>query len=220
MGKSLKALSGQLRKNHGVHLVPTFDSGIKPGTIILRKKWNDITKIGRLTDDRLITKEKLGPLEGPTPCMLADFNRHHEISVDAAVDLLQPVAGAKGHFKEAREAVASFNSPVTYSLSLMKIEDAVESDPNFWNGSVGQHLCRKNVFVVFQIICAKLSFLFRRSGSAGMNLKATPLGNLKAANLSSAWTWRNEAMLESKKEIVVAAEIARYRKKKRLFAVK
>jgi hypothetical protein len=217
MAKGLKTLANQLKRNHGVLLVPTFDAGVKPGTLLAVNSWNNIDRIGHLTDDRSITADKLGAIEGPTPCLLADFKRTHELQLDAALDLIKPKGTAKGQFKRAREVVASFDSPVTYSVSLLQLEDAVETSAGLWQRNVGQRLRLKKTRVVFQVVRAKLSFLFRGSGGAGMDLKATSLGKLSSVGLGGKWSWRNEATLESKEELVVAVEAARYAFKKKRF---
>ena len=221
MGSSLKALASQLKKNHGFHLIPTFDNGIVPAAILNRRKWNDIDRISHLRSDSVIVETDLGAIEGPTPCLLADFNRHHELAIGGSLDLIQPVASAAVEFKKAKEAVASFGAPVLYTRDLLILETAIESAaPALWNRPIGQALEDRKTFVVFQVVKAKLSFLFRGSGSAGINLAAGPLKDLKAAGLNLGWSWRNEATLESKKEIVIAANLARYNKSKgRLIAV-
>lgn len=217
MAKGLKTLANQLKRNHGVLLIPTFDTGIKPGTLLTVNRWNNIDRIGHLTDDRSITAATLGTIEGPSPCLLADFKRTHELQLDAALDLIKPKGTAKAQFKRSREVVASFDSPVTYTASLLQLEDVVEASAGLWERNVGQRLKLKKTWVVFQVIRAKLSFLFRGSGGVGVNLKATALGKLSNVGLGGKWSWRNEATLESKQELVVAVEAARYGFKKKRF---
>jgi hypothetical protein len=216
MAKSLMMLANQLRKNHGVHLVTTFDSGIEPGVLIERKKWSDIHRVARLTDDSAISATDLGPLEGPWPCLLADFTRNHEISLNAAMELLQPSASATAAFTKAKQVVACFTAPVIYGRSLVKLEDAIEKDPKFWERNLAQRLKSRQTFVVFEVVRSKLAFLFRGSGRAGIDLESTALKDLKRAGLSAGWSWRNEATLESKKEMVVGVEIARYNQSSRM----
>ncbi len=217
MAKSLRTLAAQLKKNHGFALIPSFDHSIEPGSILEWRRWNDINHIGKLTDDRAIRRADLGEIEGPIPCQLADFNRKHEMTVGAALDLLKPAPSANAEFNRAREVIASFESPVLYSASLFVLEDAIEQDPRFWDRTVGQHLRLKRRYVVYQIVRAKLSFFFRGGGSAGVDLRASKLGDLATVKLKTGWSWRNEATLESKKEILLAVEMARYlRKRKRL----
>ena len=215
MGKSLSTLAGQLRRNHGFHLIPTFDNGIVPGTIVHRRRWNDISRVGRLVDDRAIDDEALGPVEGPTPCLLADFNRIHELSMRGALELLTPrTASARAEFRKAKEAVAMFGAPMLYTRSLILMEDAIEADPGIWDRGVGERIRSRNHYVVFQVVRARLTFLFRGSGTTAVDLQSGALKKLSSAGLGADWTWRNEATLESKKEIVVAAELARYRRKR------
>lgn len=215
MAKSLRTLATQLKKNHGYALVPTFDDGVRPGTVVERRRWNDLNRIGQLTDDDAIARGDLGEIEGPTPCLLTEFNRRHELTLEAALDLLGPVGSAASEFERSREVVAGFDSPVTYSSSLFTLEDALERDPRFWERTVGQHLRSRRHYVVYRVVRARLSFLFRGTGSAGIDMKSTKLRNLKSVELSAGWSWRNEATLESKKEILVAVEMARYRSRKK-----
>jgi hypothetical protein len=198
-------------------LVPTFEGGIRPGTILDVRRWNDIDAVGALTDDRSIRAEDLGPVEGPTPCLLADLRSVHELQVGAALELLRPVGAARARFRAAREAVISFDSPVTYKVSLLRLEDAVERDPTLWERNVGQRLRMKRARVVFQVVRGKLTFLFRGSGGAGIDLESTALRNLGRVKLGQNWSWRNEATLESKRELVLAVETARYQVKRRRF---
>ena len=122
-GKSIKTLADQLWKSHGVSLITTFDSGIVPGWVLERRSWNDISRVGHLKDG--VKAADLPDVEGPVPCMLADFRRSHEMKIAAALRLLQPTdAGAESQFKRASEAVATFDAPVIYSMSLLAIEDA------------------------------------------------------------------------------------------------
>ena len=158
-GKSIKTLADQLWKSHGVSLITTFDSGIVPGSVLERRSWNDISRVGHLKDG--VKVADLPDVEGPVPCMLADFRRSHEMKIDAALRLLQPTdAGAESQFKRASEAVATFDAPVIYSMSLLAIEDAIESQPApFWDRALGQWLKDGKP-------CTRLSGAGSRSSSA------------------------------------------------------
>ncbi|HEY9183128.1 MAG TPA: hypothetical protein VIQ99_08010, partial [Gammaproteobacteria bacterium] len=93
-GKTLRTLADQLWKNHGVSLIPTFDSSIAPGSVLLRTDWNRIGHIGNISS--IIDTAKLPPIVGPAPCMLADFKRSHELNIDAAIELLGAPASVGG----------------------------------------------------------------------------------------------------------------------------
>ena len=109
-GKSIKTLADQLWKNHGVSLITTFDSGIVPGSVLERRSWNDISRVGHLKDG--VKAGDLPYIEGPVPCMLADFRRSHETNIGAALRLLQPtVIAIESEFKPATEAVARTHQP-------------------------------------------------------------------------------------------------------------
>ncbi len=114
--------------------------------------------------------------------MLADFRRSHEMNIGAALRLLQPTdIGAESQFKRASEAVATFDAPVIYSMSLLAIEDAIESQPApFWDRALGQWLRDGKTRVVYQVIRSRLTFIFRGAGGRGLNLRAVlgPLGGL------------------------------------------
>ena len=215
MGSSLKVFGFTAQEESRFSSDSNLRQRNRPATVLNRRKWNDIDRIGTLQSDSVITEAQLGEIEGPTPCLLADFNRQHELSIGGSLDLIQPAASAKAEFKRAKEAVASFGAPVLYTRDLLVMEAAIESAaPGLWNRPTGQALADSKTFVVFQVVKAKLSFLFRGSGSAGINLAGGPLKDLKAAGLNLGWTWRNQATLESKKEILIAANLARYNKSK------
>ncbi len=215
-GKSIKTLADQLWKSHGVSLVTTFDSGIVPGSVLERRSWNDISRVGHLKDG--VQVADLPDVEGPVPCMLADFRRSHEMNIDAALRLLQPTdAAAESQFKRATEAVATFAAPVIYSMSLLAIEDAIESQPApFWDRALGQWLKDGKTRVVYQVIRSRLTFIFRGVGGSGLDLRAV-LGPLGGLGLGGQWRWRNEGTIESKRELVVAVEAGKYNNGKKRF---
>ncbi len=215
-GKSIKALADQLWKNHGVSLITTFDSGIVPGSVLERRSWNDISRVGHLKDG--VKAADLPDVQGPVPCMLADFRRSHEMNIDAALRLLQPTdAGAESQFKRASEAVATFDAPVIYSMSLLAIEDAIESQPApFWDRALGQWLKDGKTRVVYQVIRSRLTFIFRGAGGRGLDLRAV-LGPLGGLGLGGQWRWRNEGTRESTRELGVAVEEGKYNNGKKRF---
>ena len=215
MAKSLRTLALQLRRNHGVTWIPTFDAGIRPGSVLDFKRWNDVDHIGHLTDDPALAEQDL-EVVGPVPCLLADLRRTHEVRLSAALELLQPRPSAQADFQRAKEVVVGFDSPVSYTTSLIRLETVLEADPELWQRPLGQWLKRRRTRVVFQVIRGRLSFLFRGSGAAGVDLQAE-LANLDRIRLGDRWQWRNEATLESKHEVVLAVETARYRFKHRRF---
>ncbi len=214
-GKSIKTLADQLWKNHGVSLITTFDSGIVPGSVLERRSWHDISRVGHLKDG--VKAGDLPYIEGPVPCMLADFRRSHEMNIDAALRLLQPTVTVEAQFKPATEAVATFDAPVIYSMSLLAIEDAIESQPApFWDRALGQWLKDGKTRVVYQVIRSRLTFIFRGAGGSGLDLKAV-LGPLGGLGLGAQWRWRNEGTIESKRELVVAVEAGKYNNGKKRF---
>ena len=215
MAKTLGTLARQLRKNHGFLLVTTFDAGIRPGTVLHARSWNDISRIGHLDD--VLPESALPAVEGPSVCMLADFNRTHEISVDAALEMIRPDARAKTKFRHAREVVARFDSPVLYQMSLFDIEDAVRAAPAaIWRKAGGRALQDKRTRVVYAVVRGKLSFLFRGTREFGIDIRGE-FGATRNAKLAPEWSWRNEATLESKKELTIAVETARYLNGKGVF---
>ena len=219
MAKGLKVLFKQLRQNHGIRLITTFDDAIVPGSLVETHGWSDVNPLSKLWTDPVITRADLGPVEGPTQVGFVDFSRKHELNMNSALDLIKPKAAAKAGFDRAKEAVATFESPVAYGLDLVTVENAIEKDPEFWNRNLGARLLLKNVRVVLRIYRARLSFFFKGSSGASVDLQATPAGDLAKAGLKGGWTWRNSATLESRKEILVGVELYRYnRRKKRLVA--
>ena len=136
----------------------------------------------------------------------------------SSLRLLQPSdTGAESQFKRASEALATFDAPVIYSMSLLAIEDATESQPApFWDRALGQWLRDGKTRVVYQVIRSRLTFIFRGAGGRGLNLKAA-LGPLGSVGLGGQWRWRNEATIESKRELVVAVEAAKYNNGKKRF---
>lgn len=207
-GKDLKTLAEQLKKNHGVVLITTFDDGVDVGSVLNRKDWNDIDRIGHI--GKGLPVASLPSVEGPFACMLADFKRNHEMKLDASLSLLAPGSNVKGQLGNVADVVVTFDSPQTYSLDLLQLEDAIEAQPQtFWTRALGQALQEKRTRVVFQVIRSKMSFQFRGSGGAGVSVNKF--------GLDAGWQWRNEATIESKKELLVAVEYARYDTGKRRF---
>lgn len=214
MAKSLSTLAKQLRRNHGFLLVPSFDAGIRPGSILNARRWNDISRIGHLDDG--LAAAALPAVNGPSVCMLADFNRTHEMGVDAAMELIRPRANAKAKFRRAREVVARFDSPMIWQMSLFDIEDAVRADSKIWQKAIGRALLERRTRVVYAVVRGKLSFMFRGSGELGIDIKGD-IGSLRDAGLEPEWKWRNDATLESKKELTIAVETARYVERRQAF---
>lgn len=214
MAKSLKVLAAKLREQ-GLRLVPTFDLGIVPGSILEVRRWNDINRVGHITDDPAIQPGDLD-IEGPTPCALLDTVRGSGLEVKAALEMLQPSAAAKAEFLSAKEALVNFDSPVSYTVSRIRLEDTIERAPGFWDRNTGQHLRPKKRYLTIQVIRGRVAFLFRGSGSGGVDLRSTALKNLKEAGLSGRWRWRNASTLETKDEVVIAVDLARYNFRKKM----
>ncbi len=217
MGKSLETLYRELRKV-GLQLVPTFDTGIKNGTIVKVARWSDVTPVGHLTDDKKIRKRDLGDEIGPSLLALQDFSREHDLTVDAALDLLKPKASLEPAFKKAKQIVAMFESPTSRRLSLNPMTDAMNEAEGIWSRTVGRRLKMKNRFVVFQTVKCKLSLL--GTGNVGLDLKAELPRNLSEIGIAGGWRWRNESTIESTRELLVAVELARYNKRKHLLVPK
>jgi len=217
MAKSLKILADQLRKNNGgIRLTPLFDDGIVPGSAVEVESWNITDRVGHVRE--LLGKDGIPTIEGPIACLLEDFKRAHDLNLSSAVELLQPSATAKAEFSRAKEAIAHFDSPVIYGMSLTELEDAIEAaDEAAWKKALGQRLQLKKARVVYQVIRGRLSFFFRGQGSVGIDLQGSKLGDLQKAGLSAGWKWRNESTLESKRELVIAVKCARYLMKKQRF---
>jgi len=208
-GKSLKTLADELWNSQGITLIPHFDDGIVPGTVLARQNWNNISRIGHVKS--AIKQDLLPPVEGPTPCLIPDFRTTHQMNLSGALALLRPDGNVSGALKSVRDAVASFDSPVTYTMDLLELEDVIESqDASFWTKALGQHLRDSKTRVVFQIIRGRMSFVFRGGKGVGVDLKAGPLGDLASVGLAAGWQWRNEATLESKRELVLAVDYAWY----------
>jgi hypothetical protein len=216
-GKSLKTLADQVWKNHGVTLIPTFDNSVEAGTVLGRLDWNNINVIGHLSNTS--AGGALPEVQGPKSCMLADFKRSHELNVGAAVSLLRAPAKIGAKLQRVTDVAVSFDSPVTYTMDLLRLEDVVEQQPgSFWATALGQRLRTDNkTRVVYQVIRGRISFLFRGSGGVGVDLQADKLSDLGNVGLSAGWKWRNEATLESKHEVVLAVDYAWYDWKKRRF---
>ncbi|MHC4093747.1 MAG: hypothetical protein ACYSVY_26330 [Planctomycetota bacterium] len=201
--------------------MPTLDTGIRPGTIIRRQGWNNITRVGQLGEDKAISAQSLrAAIEGPTHLGLQNFAREYELSVGAAVDLIQPTSSsARAKFKRAKKVEATFEAPNSFFLSLTFLSDAVAADPDFWERSTGRRLEARNRFVVFQVIKAKLSLAFIGTGNLGIDVKVGPGGDMKSTGLGFVWKWKNKSTLTSPRELVVAMEMARYKESKKLFIV-
>ena len=148
MSKGLNVLEKQLRKQ-GFMLIRNFDNSISPGTILNRKGANNLNNIGHLKDDKNITEAILGQIEGPKSCMIQDFSRTHEMTVNGGLDLLNAPASVRGKFKGSSSVDVRFEGPVTYARSLIKLEDAVEEASGFWDRNVGQRILAPKNFVVY-----------------------------------------------------------------------
>ncbi len=216
-GKSLKTLADQLWDNHGFTLIPTFDGSIEVGTVLARSDWNNLNVVGQLRNS--VDVEALPTIVGPKACMLADFRRSHEVSLEAAVSLIGAPAKVGGTWQQVTDVSASFDAPVTYTMDLIHLEDVVEALPEkFWNGALGQRLrTDQDTRVVYQVVRGRMSFLFRGSGGVGVDLRASQVIDLANVGLEAAWAWRNEATLESKCEVVLAVDYAWYDAKKQRF---
>jgi hypothetical protein len=214
MAKSLNTLAKQLRRNHGFLLVTSFDAGIVPGTILNARRWNDISRIGHLDDG--LDAAALPAVDGPAVCMLADFNRSHEMGVDAALQLIRPRGDVSTRFRRAKEVVARFDSPMIRQMSLFDIEDAVRANDSIWDKAIGRALVERRTRLVYAVVSGRLSFMFRGTGEFGIDIR-TDVGNLHDVGLEPEWKWRNEATLESKKELTIAVETARYVERRQAF---
>ena len=78
-------------------------------------------------------------------------------------------------------------------------------------------MTQTGILGISMTIRGRISFLFRDSGGVDINLKANSLSDLADVGLGSGWSWRNEATLESKSELVLAVDYAWYDWKKRRF---
>lgn len=212
MGKSLSRLARQLRTSHGYALLTTFDGGYVPGTVVSAHRWNNIDRIGALKDG--LEKELIPPVEGPVICALENFNRTHEMNVGGALAYIRPAGGASGTFKQSKSVVAAFDSPQIHSMSLLELTDAIRESDEIWETTLGDALLERKTRVVYAVVRAKLSFTFLGAGAVGVDMKGA-VGGLSNVELGSGWKWRNEATLETKAELPVAIETARWVKGKR-----
>jgi hypothetical protein len=214
MAKPLKLLADQLWKNDGVILVSTFDDTIKIGSVVDASRWNNITFLG---DAESKLSGDFPEVNGPNLCMLPTMNRQHELDVSAGTDLmnLKIPLKAEGKFKLVKDIVFKFDSPISYSIDSLQLEELIESQPTtFWSKPLGQAMERKNTRIVTQVFRSKFSFFFRGSGGQGVDLKTEGMADLFDASVAGGFKWRNSATIESKIELLVAVEYAFYDKKK------
>lgn len=214
--KSIKSLSDQLWTNHGVSFIPTFDNGIEPGSVIERRSWNDINHLGHMRKG--LTTGVFPATSGPTACLLADFTSAHQLQVSAAIGFLQSKGSLGGKLGKVKDVIGTFDMPVIYSVDLLELADLIKMQgPPFWQKALGQALGDRRTRVAYQVIKGRIAFLFRDSGGVGVNLEVGAMGDLSSVGLGAGWRWRNEATLESKSELVLGAQMARYDKNKARF---
>jgi hypothetical protein len=210
MANPVQEFSKRLWQYTGKMLVPTFDNAYKPGAILRVGGSTNVDLVGHLEDG--LPAESVPHPGPPEACTLVDFNKSHQIRLDAALTFIGLDASVKPAFQKVTDVLAHFDAPMTYRVSLIKLETLVESQPPaFWQSSLGQYLVEKNVRVVYEVIRGRFSLLFRQAGGIGVDL--TGARGALNASLGAKWSWRNEATIEAKKEHVIAVDYARYDKK-------
>jgi hypothetical protein len=209
MANSLTTLKKELKKV-GFQLVPSFDTRITPGSIIHRPKWNDLSKESHINYDKAIKAMSLD-VEGPALLGIQNFVKGIDFTVGASAKLLNLTsASAKASFAKVKQVAVSFETPLSNSMNLDQMSDAINSDPLFWTRATGRRLLQPKRYVAYQVVTAKIALVFLGKGNIAVGVKARTIGDLKSAGLSSTWKWRNEYSLESKKELVIAVDLAVY----------
>lgn len=212
MASALKALSKRLRRQYGKLLVTTFDDGFEPGSILQARSWNDLNLVGHL--NKTISRSELPEIVGPTTVLFGNFEREHELNIGGALDLIRPNANAAARFKKAKSSQATFESLLATSYDLFELSDLLRSRDAFWETTLGEAMQERRTRICYQAIRGKITFSFQGSGEALIDMKAA-IGNLRSAGIDSGWKWRNNFILESKKEVTIAIETARWHKGKR-----
>ena len=212
MASQLKELSKRLRRQYGKLLIATFNEGFAPGSVLEARSWNDLNLVGHL--NKTIPKAELPELVGPTTVLFGNFEREHELNIGGALDLIQPNASAKSKFKKAKSSQATFESLLATSYDLFELSDLLRSRDSFWTTTLGETMQERRTRICYQAIRGKITFSFQGSGEALIDMKAT-VGNLRSAGIDSGWKWRNNFLLESKKEVTIAIETARWHQGKR-----
>ena len=214
MAKGLKRLVQLVSKEHGLRIIPTFDDGITPGTIVEVKSPTNVNPIGHLTEHGAVTRAML-KTKGPKGLALADLTRSTEIDADAAVVFLKPSSKGKAAFKKAKKVVLTFGTPEKHWITWAQVSKAIHGD-GVLKELPAKTLLRKsgNFYIVSTIIKARITFEFHGTGNALLDLTAEGMKDLASANIDATWKWDNKTYIESKKIRLVAVELLKYRVKK------
>jgi hypothetical protein len=216
-GKTLKALYKQL-DGQGFTLLTSFDNSYQPGCMVFEERWDDYDNYGMLSNS---VTGALPAVEGPTTVGLVDINRHHEISLQAAVEWLGNSITLNGSPASVRDVVARFEGPVSYRMNLLQLEDLVNAQPEaFWTSAAGKKLQDKKNRVIFQVVMARMSYMFRGAGNVGLVVDGTVPGSPVKVTINAGYQWKNEATIEMKEPMVVGMELAWWDKRRATFRSK
>ena len=215
MAKPLKTLRRQFLQQ-GLHLLFSFDTSVAPGTIINMPKPRDVNNMGSI--EKFPGARPLSVL-GPVDVGLTDFSRVHELTVDAAAELLEG-AGVAPKLKRAKTIRLALDRPRKWF-----IEDKIElfsklvGDPSWPKSAQAAALAQKDHFLVTEVVRTKLRYTFHGRGEVALSASDTGLGSLAAVKLNTGYKWENDFELVAKRELVVAFEAVRWAAKKKTFQI-
>ncbi len=214
MSKILRVLHKQL-KDQGYTLLTALNAAYEPGCIVHEKSWKSLPLLGRLSSE---LKDSFPEIQGPRKVVLEGFTRTHDLEVNAAFEWLGTDIQAKGQLKNVVQVKGQFEGPISRWVDLLSLSTAVaEHIAKKPKGTVASFLNRGRHRLVAQIIEARLSFHFEKDGGVGANVNGTiPESSIKIA-AGAGYKWKNEATIESIEPVVVAVQLADWRKGRNMF---
>ena len=175
----------------------------------------DLNIIGSM--QKSIPNASIPEIEGPEAVGLVDFTSNHKLSIEAAAEWLGNEVRVKGKPANVIDVVARFEGSEGYRLDLLLLQDLINAQPlQFWTSALGTHLLSKNTFIAYEVVEARLSFQFRSKGGIGVDLRTNIPGNPVELSAGAAFQWKNTATLEMKKLQVVAVELAKWDRKRKM----
>lgn len=208
---------GRLRKQfaaQGWRLLFSFDTTVGPGSIVEIKRARDLNNLSSIF--KYPAARDVAVL-GPADVGLLDFTRAHELSLDAAVELLGGT-GLKPKLRRVKTATFSLDRPMKWYIEdKIELFSTLTRDPDWPASPYARRLAMKKHYLVTEVVKTKLRYTFHGEGDAALTAEAAGLERLASVKLDDSYEWDNEYELTAKAPLVIAYEAVQWRPRKGVF---
>lgn len=213
MAKPLRRLRKQFAAQ-GWRLLFSFDTTVEPGSIVEIKSARDLNNLSSIF--KYPAARDVAVL-GPADVGLLDFTRAHQLSLDAAAELLGGT-GLKPRLRNVKTATLSLDRPMKWYIEdKIELFSTLTGDPDWPASPYAARLATKKHYLVTEVVKTKLRYTFLGEGDVALTAEATGLRSLRSVKLDTAYKWDNRYELVAKAPLVIAYEAVQWRPRKSIF---